>query len=209
MVRAQVPMQAQVPSMPQIPMPPELKQQINTLYNLTNQIGPDRNGAVPATALLAKINAEAAQSTVLGLASIRQALFDILGAYPAANVLPYGYSFSNTTAKGNAVGAGATINNSIKITADSAFIARYVTGASTGAYLIFPRMDASDRQLVNEAVHSAAWVGTAERPNILPKPLLLPANTTISFDVTDLSGAENEVYFTFIGFKIYGYTPET
>ncbi len=65
------------------------------------------------------------------------------------------------------------------------------------------RMDASDRQLMNQAIISSALVGTAERPAPLHKPLLLPANTTISFDLTDLSGATNQVYFTLAGFKVY------
>jgi hypothetical protein len=58
--------------------------------------------------------------------------------------------------------------------------------------------------LANNAVNSAAFTGTAERPMYLSKPLLLAANTTISFDLTDLSGAINEVYLTLHGYKVYG-----
>lgn len=140
---------------------------------------------------------------IKSLLQIRQALYDNFGNFPQDNILPYGYSFSLTSAKTNAIAANANASASIKISADSAFVATQITGASTGDYTIFPRTDASDRQLVNEAVHSSAYVGTAERPHYLPKPLLLPANTTISFDLTDLSGAENEVYFTLIGYKVY------
>jgi hypothetical protein len=176
-----------------IAMPPEMNQLADMLANKDSQGTP---GALEALA------------NMLGLGSIRQALYDVLGAYPAANVMPYAYSFQLSTAVSQGpVPANGTSQASIKITADSAFIARYITGASTGAYLITPRIDASDRLLVNTPIHSAAFVGTAERPMILPKPLLLPANTTISFDVTDLSGQDNSVYFSFIGFKIYGYTP--
>lgn len=144
-------------------------------------------------------------ATLMGLASIRQALFDVLGAYPAANVLPYAYSWTRAAINSNAVAANDTVNTSIKITADSAFVATQVRGTSTGAYRVLPRIDSSDRVLANEAVHSNAYVGTAERPAYLPKPLLLPANTTISFDVTDLSGASNDIFFTLMGFKIYGF----
>lgn len=175
---------AMIPGGGQIPLPPQLQQLM-------------QGGG---------LTAEGAANT-LGLASIRQALFDTLGAYPAANVLPYAYSLEKSSRISDPVPADTTVSASIKITADSAFIARYVTGASKGAYLLNPRIDSSDRQLVNRPVHSAAWVGTAERPNILPKPLLLPANSTISFDMTDVSGAENDIFFTLIGFKIYGYTP--
>lgn len=142
---------------------------------------------------------------LMGLASIRQALYDVFGAYPAANVLPYAYSFTRAAVTGNAIAAGVTVTPTIKISADSAFIATQVRGVSKGSYRILPRMDSSDRVLANEAVHNNAYVGTAERPAPLPKPLLLPANTTISFDVTDLSGSDNDVFFTLMGFKIYGY----
>lgn len=134
---------------------------------------------------------------------IVSALYDILGAYPRANVLPYWYAFSNTTAEGNAVGANATVQNTIKVSADAAFIATKIVGASTGDYLIFTRIAGSDRQLSNQPIHSVAFVGTAELPAILPKPLLIQPNSNINFDVTDLSGSTNEVYFTLAGFKVY------
>lgn len=143
------------------------------------------------------------QAEVKGLMQLRQALYDLLGAFPQENVMPYFYSFSLTQARGTALAAAGTGVASIKISADSAFVACSARGSSSGNYLIFPRTDASDRQLVNEAVHSSAITGTAQRPGMFDKPLLLPANTTISFDITDLSGAINEVYFTLAGYKVY------
>ncbi len=143
------------------------------------------------------------QAQVKALLNIRQGLFDILGAFPQDNVLPYFYSFQNTTLDGNAITANGTIQNSIRISADSAFIACSIRGTSDGDYTCFMRQDASDRQLMNMAVNSNALVGTAERPAPLHKPLLLAASTTISFDVTDLSGATNQVWFTLAGFKVY------
>jgi hypothetical protein len=130
-------------------------------------------------------------------------LYDIFGKYPRKNVLPYFFSFSLTVAQGNALTALGTQRPSIKITADAAMISTLITGASTGEYTCFMRTDSSDRQLMQFPIHSAAMVGTAERPFPLPKPLLLAPNTTISFDITDLSNAVNEVYFTFCGFKVY------
>lgn len=134
-----------------------------------------------------------------------KALYDILGAYPRENVLPYGYACSNTITQGNAVTALATVENSIKISADAAFIATKITGTSTGDYLVTIRMAGSDRVLMNQAIHSAALVGTAERPSILAKPLLIQANSTVNMSYTDLSNATNEIYFTFLGFKVYNW----
>ncbi len=130
-------------------------------------------------------------------------LYDIFGSYPRKNVLPYFFSFSLLTATGNALTALGTQRPSIKITADAAMISTLFTGASTGEYSIFMRTDSSDRQLMQFPVHSASIVGTAERPFVLPKPLLLAPNTTLSFDITDLSNATNEVWFTLAGFKVY------
>jgi hypothetical protein len=130
-------------------------------------------------------------------------LYDIFGAYPRKNVLPYAFSFNLLSSQGTAVTAGGTSRPSIKITADAAMIATLITGASTGEYSIFMRTDSSDRQLMIYPIHSAAMVGTAERPFPLPKPLLLAPNTTLSFDITDLSGATNEIWFTLWGFKVY------
>ena len=140
---------------------------------------------------------------VKALLNIRQGLFDILGAFPQDNVLPYYYSFINTTANGNAIAANSTVLNNIRISADSAFIAISVRGTSDGDFTAFVKQDASDRQLMNIAVNSNAYMGTAERPGYMHKPLLLPANTTISFEITDLSGATNQLWFTLAGFKVY------
>ena len=134
---------------------------------------------------------------------IINALYDILGNYPRKNVLPYFYQFSLTTANGDSMAANGTGRASIKVSSDASFVVNYITGSSTGEYLIRMRTDSSDRQLMDDAVHSATIVGTAERPLILPKPLLLGQNTTISFELTNLTAQENEVYLTLCGFKVY------
>ena len=148
---------------------------------------------------------DAAVQPKAGNAPIIQALFDIFGAYPQDNVLPYQYSLTNNNSNlaTPTIGANQTVQNSIKITADSAFVAMDIRGVSTGDLLFFYRMDSSDRQLMNIPVHSSNFMGTAQRPAPLRKPLLLPANTTISFDITDLSGASNQLWLTLSGFKVY------
>lgn len=146
---------------------------------------------------------EPAKSQVKALLNIRQGLFDILGAYPQENVLPYFYGLSRTTAQGNAIAANTTETSSIRITADAGFIARALVGTSTGDYLFFMRTDSSDRQLENVPIHSTAGVGTAQRPGMLHKPLLMPPSTTLTIDFTDVSGAQNEIYWFMAGFKIY------
>lgn len=138
-----------------------------------------------------------------GLMQLRQAVYDVMGAFPQDNVEPYQYAFSRTQLKNNRVPANAQVQDNIRISADAAFIATQFLGVSSGNYLCLIRQDASDRQFSNEALHSNALMGTAERPHFLAKPWYLPANTTVSFEVTDLSGAANEVYWNMHGYKIY------
>ena len=56
---------------------------------------------------------------------------------------------------------------------------------------------------MNIPVHSSTIIGTGEQQFKLPKPLLIPANATLSLDITDLSGAQNEVYLSLSGYKVY------
>lgn len=140
---------------------------------------------------------------LLGQMATRQAYYDVLGTYPSANIMPYWYGFKNLTADGDQIPASGRQNNSIKISSEAAFICTDIRSVQTGNYRIFMRMDASDRQLMNETMHVNNVAGTAQRPGFLAKPLLLPANTTLSFDLTDLSGADNDVEFTLNGYKVY------
>lgn len=167
---------------------------------------------IPMPEALQKVIAALADSgnlagagNLLGQAALRQGLYDTLGTYPSENVMPYWYGFKNLTADGNALTASGTGNNSIKITAEAAFLATDVRVVSTGSFRIFARIDSSDRQLMNSSQHINNVAGTAQRPGFLAKPLLLPANTTISFDLTDISGAPNEVELTMNGYKIYNF----
>ncbi len=148
---------------------------------------------------------EPVRTQVKAMLNIKQALYDILGKYPQDNVLPYFYQAINTSGTPNTpnLSASGTGQNSIKISADSAFVACSICGASTGDFTCLMRQDASDRQLMNQQIHSSALMGTAERPGNFNKPLLLPANTTISLEYTDLSGAANDIYLSLVGFKVY------
>lgn len=143
------------------------------------------------------------KANVKAIYKLKQALFDILGSYPQDNVLPYQYSLQNTVLNNNPIAANATVQNSIKITADAAFVAMDIRAVYNGDLLVFMRTDSSDRQLMNQPVQIANFAGTAQRPGKLNKPLLLPANTTLSFDLTDISGVQNEIRLTLSGFKVY------
>ena len=79
----------------------------------------------------------AVKAQVKALLNIRQGLFDILGAFPQDNVLPYFYSCQNTSADGTAIAANSTVQNSIRISADSAFIAMSIRGTSDGDFTAF------------------------------------------------------------------------
>src|SRR5271156_15834 len=148
---------------------------------------------------------QSAPSDAFGLPpqDLINSLYDIFGKYPRKNVLPYAFSWSLLNSTGNALTPLGTQLPSIKITADAAHIATIIAGASTGESSLLMRTDSSYRQLMQYPIHSATCVGTAERPFVLPKPILLAPNTTMSFNIVDLSNATNEVWFTLWGFKVY------
>lgn len=153
--------------------------------------------------VVAQPSANPAEAFGLPPQDLINSLYDIFGKYPRKNVLPYAFSFSLLQATGNALTPLGVQHPVVTITADAAHICTMLTGASTGEYSVFMRTDSSDRQLMQYPIHSAAMVGTAERPFNLPKPLMLAPNTSVSFDITDLSNAANEVWFTLWGFKVY------
>ena len=117
-------------------------------------------------------------------------LYDIFGSYPRKNVLPYANGF--TLAGSTQLAGNGQALPTIQTTSDAAHIITKITGVSTGAYT-----------LMTIPVNSAAMVGTAELPFILPKPLMLAPNTTLSIQVVDISGQPNDIYFTIWGFKVY------
>lgn len=143
----------------------------------------------------------------MGLApqDIINALYDVLGSYPRKNVLPYFYQLHRTAGdlQHPALTALQTVTDSIRVSADAGFICTYLMANSTGDFTAFLRTDSSDRQLMDDPVHSATLLGTAERPMILPKPLLLAPNTTVTWQLTDLSNDVNTIYLTMGGFKVY------
>lgn len=146
----------------------------------------------------------AAAAEVKALIGIRQSLYEVLGSFPLDNVLPYVYGLQNVGSGVNPlIPANQTVSNSFKVTADAAFVAMSVRAQSTGDFLVQARIDNSDRILMNIPVASSAFCGTGQRPAPLHKPLMLSANTTVSFDLTDLSGSPNAVYLYFFGFKAY------
>jgi hypothetical protein len=148
--------------------------------------------------------APAAAAEVKALLNIRQAIYEVLGNYPLDNVLPYVYGLQNVGSGTNPIiPANQSVSNSFKVTADAGFIAMSVRAQSNGDFLVQARIDNSDRILMNLPVASSAFCGTGQRPAPLHKPLLLSANTTVSFDLTDLSGSPNAVYLYFFGFKVY------
>lgn len=135
---------------------------------------------------------------------LRQSMLDCFGNYPSSNVRPFIYALERSNAQSNALTANSQVEDgSIKVSSDASFVACYVTGSSTGDYLIGARYDTGDANISNRAVHSSTFVGTAERPMKLPKPMLLGGNSTITFTLTDLSGAVNEIYLSLIGYKVY------
>lgn len=145
----------------------------------------------------------AAAGNMLGLMALRQAQYDTAGLYPSYNVMPYWYGLQKINTDN--IPANTTVQGSIKITAEASFVCTDLRAVATGNLRIFARVDASDRQLMNQAMHINNVCGTAQRPGFLAKPWLIPANSTLTFDFSDISGQDNTIELTLNGFKLYNF----
>jgi hypothetical protein len=91
----------------------------------------------------------------------------------------------------------------IKVDADADFLVRKIISNQTSASLLAMISDASsgDQWFDLQQVQPNVF-GTAQYPNILAKPRLIKANSSINLQLNDLSGSENIVQVIFEGAKI-------
>lgn len=54
-----------------------------------------------------------------------------------------------------------------------------------------------------DRVLNACYFGTAQRPAVLPVPIIIPGSSQIMFDIEDTSNAGNSVHVVFEGVRLY------
>jgi hypothetical protein len=101
------------------------------------------------------------------------------------------------------VAASGTTTPFIKVDADSDFIVRKLVSTQTGIYTVMITDASSADQWFDNAQSNANAIGTAQYPNILAKPKLIRANSSINIQLTDLTAAQNTIQLVFEGVKVY------
>lgn len=91
----------------------------------------------------------------------------------------------------------------IEIDVDSDFLVHKIVGVRTGAATISITETARGREWMSTAVHIDNVVGNGAFPNILRDPRFISRGSTITINLTDLSGAANVIEVTMIGVKLY------
>jgi len=113
------------------------------------------------------------------------------------------------------VGAGLTVPNvQINITADAAFQVTKVVAALYGpanailtnefeldGILLDVRITDNSRVVTEVAVPLSSYAGNARLPFVLPYPLVISPNSTISHTFTSLAAAERRVRLQYVGLK--------
>lgn len=108
--------------------------------------------------------------------------------------------------------ASATQTTTVTIDHDSDFILGKQTMTvfdGDGAGIEFPNflarliVETSQRQLQNRLTHALNLFGSAQRPNIYYKPLVLAAKSTFTVEAQDLSGADATIRLAFAGVKAF------
>jgi hypothetical protein len=125
----------------------------------------------------------------------------------AIQYLPFTYSVDFFP-----IGANATATRNVEINADADFVCTafsHIAHDAAGVNIILPRVlltltiENNQRQLVNVPTVLGNLYGTGPRPGNLFKPLVLPANSTMSILATNLDNADRNIRLSHVGVKAF------
>lgn len=100
------------------------------------------------------------------------------------------------------VPASATRTYTFDMDNDAHTVLKKLMAVADGAFTFRFRDRDTNRYLSNGVIHQLDGFGNAEFPFIFADPYLLEANKQLLIDVTDLSAAENDIYFTLAGNRL-------
>jgi len=90
-----------------------------------------------------------------------------------------------------------------RIQNDANFVIRKYLATSTGNFKARMSDTGSQKDWMDGPVQKDNIFGTAQYPAVLSKPRTLRRNSTIQYEITDLSGAANVIQIVFEGAKVY------
>ncbi len=143
------------------------------------------------------------------------ALARIFGSLAAKDEETYWYAISSTSGAGfadltNVI--GNQIPATIQITQEADFIATRclqttvnpTTGVPiVGSYSARIRDNSSDRELMNQPIHSDLLAGTALRSVPFTKNRLFRRNSTITIDLANVQAVASRIFLVFQGYKLF------
>lgn len=114
--------------------------------------------------------------------------------------------------------AGSTATRTVEIGADADFVATMFNGAIfdatpgvgsliMGRVLASITVDNNQRQLTNIPTTLQCLYGTGPRPGQLFKPLILPANSTMTVTLTNIDANDYNVRLSHVGVKAFLASP--
>lgn len=129
------------------------------------------------------------------------ALLEALGQRPHARMYPY---FLGVNRLGTAkLAASASATDQAPVGGDAAFLAAGLIGQGTGDFLVTLRWShLSGQAFAQLGLHSKALFGSDWRPFAFTRPQLMPHDSTLFVDLTNLTAADNEVSVYVYGFKV-------
>ena len=101
------------------------------------------------------------------------------------------------------VGANATAQFDLKIGDDGHFEGFTVNAVRTGNFAWELTEPKTQQTIMNGLVTADTGLGDANFPMIWPTGFVIPSGFRLRLGITDLSGAENTIFFTIAGRKIY------
>lgn len=89
------------------------------------------------------------------------------------------------------------------------FAVMRLMSVQTGAFRINLYTSTSERYMYNtmgasnDRVRYEAVFGTAQRPGVLPVPIIIPGSSSILFDLEDVTAAPNTLHLVFGGVRLF------
>ena len=146
---------------------------------------------------------------LIGQPTDKQTLMDLLNKLTNRRtyIFPFWLTTDQQTPSSSAppgviIPANGTIEVDTDIGDDGHFEATHLMGVSTGSYNINILNPQTKMSFTNGQIASGAGVGTAQNPQKLAVPWLIPASSRIRFQFTDTSGSSNTVYICLRGLRI-------
>lgn len=129
------------------------------------------------------------------------AILEALGHRPHPRLYPY---FLGVNRLGTAkLAASATISDQAPVGGDASFLAAGLIGQGTGDFLLTLKWShLSGAAFSQVGLHSKALFSSQWRPFAFVRPQLMPHDSTLTVEITNLTTTDNEIAVYCYGYKV-------